>query len=299
MIDVGEGRPDAPAIVLLHGWTATAALNWVYCFEPLAEHFRVVALDQRGHGRGIRPESRRGFRLEDCADDVVALADVLELGSIIPVGYSMGGPVAQLTWQRHRDRVNGLVLCATSRNFRGTERPMIARAAISGGLTGVAAALRTLPQPVRRAARAGIVRRRRMLGMPAWAIEEVSRNDPASLLDAGRCLAAFSSADWIGEVDVPTGVVITTRDRIVPPGRQYKLAHAIPGASIWPVEGDHDVCVAAPSIFATAVVDACQWASGRAVSAPLPAARGDLSGRGGAPASVRGARPPAPSASEH
>ena len=69
-------RPVLPSLVLLHGWTATADLNWYACFAPLAEHFRVVAIDHRGHGRGLR--SAEPFRLEQCADDVAALARELE-----------------------------------------------------------------------------------------------------------------------------------------------------------------------------------------------------------------------------
>src|SRR5512144_2530000 len=68
------GPPGAPTLVLLHGWTATADLNWFTCFAELGRRFRVLSMDHRGHGRGIR--SRRVFRLEDCADDVAALLDV-------------------------------------------------------------------------------------------------------------------------------------------------------------------------------------------------------------------------------
>ncbi len=74
--------PDAPTVVLLHGLGATGALNWFPAFGALARHFRVVAMDHRGHGRGIR--SRRPFRLEDCADDVAALIDELGVGQRHP-----------------------------------------------------------------------------------------------------------------------------------------------------------------------------------------------------------------------
>src|SRR5450755_3608200 len=40
-----HGPTGAPTVVLLHGWTVTAALNWFGCFEPLGRHFNVVALD--------------------------------------------------------------------------------------------------------------------------------------------------------------------------------------------------------------------------------------------------------------
>ena len=64
---------------------------------------------------GLR--SRRVFRLADCADDCAATLVELGTGPVIVVGYSMGGPVAQLLWRRHRDLVVGLVLCATTAGF--------------------------------------------------------------------------------------------------------------------------------------------------------------------------------------
>lgn len=259
VVETGAGSPP---LVLLHGWTATAAINWVHCFRPLAEEFKVVALDHRGHGRGIRVPGVRGFRLEDCADDVVALLDELGIERAIPVGYSMGGPIAQLTWQRHPSRVAGLVLCATSRNFRGTPQPALPQLAMAGGAAGVAAAIRAVPPQLRRrAASAGFGRRQRALGFPEWAIQEMGRSDPAAILDGFRALQRFNSAEWIGGVDVPTAVVVTTMDRIVPPSRQYKLAAAIPGAAVFEVRGDHDVCVSGPRRFPPVLRDACRWVS--------------------------------------
>ena len=124
------GPPGAPAVMLLHGWSATADLNWFACFEPLARHFRVIALDHRGHGRGLR--ALTPFRLEHCADDVATLADVLGLGRYLAVGYSMGGPIAQLLWKRHPELVSGLVLCATSTHFSANLRERLVFGAASG-----------------------------------------------------------------------------------------------------------------------------------------------------------------------
>lgn len=251
--------------MLLHGWTATAALNWATCFAPLGRHFRVLAIDHRGHGRGVRPLPLRGFHLGDCADDVVAMADALDVERIVPVGYSMGGPIAQLTWRRHPDRVAGLVLCATSRNFRGTTQRHMGQLALTGGVAGAAAALRTLPSPVRRQlSTVGLGWRRRNIGLPDWAVEEVARNDPAALLDGFGALQRFNSAAWIGSVDVPTAVIVTTHDNVVPPDRQRKLAESIPGARVWPVAGDHAVCISDPAVFVPALIDACRWVLSRA-----------------------------------
>ncbi|HVM09387.1 MAG TPA: alpha/beta fold hydrolase, partial [Acidimicrobiales bacterium] len=245
--------PAAPTVLLLHGWTATADLNWFPSYQPLSRSFRVVALDHRGHGRGIR--SRRPFRLEDCADDAAAVLDHFGVERAIPVGYSMGGPIAQLMWKRHRHRVDGLVLCATSRNFGRSagERAMFA------SLLGLSVGARVTPGVVRRQV-ADRIFERRLTNTPLgpWASNELRRHDPATILQAGWAIGSYSSAEWIGDVDVPTSVVVTMQDSVVHPSRQIKLAEAIPGAQVFPVAGDHAVCVANPHRFVPALVDACR-----------------------------------------
>ena len=253
------GPAGAPTLILLHGLGATADLNWFRSFESLGRHFRVLALDHRGHGQGIRVGAR--FRLADCADDVAALADVMGVDRFIAVGYSMGGPIAQLSWQRHRDRVAGLVLCATSRNFRGGPGERVAFSLLPGVAfaAGVAPA-RVRQQMMRRFATAKVE------DPPAqrWAMRELRRGDPASLAAAAAALGRFSSHEWIGRVDVPTAVVLTTRDRAVPPHRQQKLADAIPGATVHPVDGDHLVCALGAQRFVPVLVDACRQVARRA-----------------------------------
>ena len=97
------------------GGSPAAGLNWFNAFDRSSRRYDVVAPDLRGHGRGLR--TRRRFRLADCADDVAAVLEQLDTGPVIAVGYSMGGPVAQLLWRRHPELVSGLVLCATSYRF--------------------------------------------------------------------------------------------------------------------------------------------------------------------------------------
>jgi 3-oxoadipate enol-lactonase len=252
-----QGPLGAPTLVLLHGWTATGDLNWFTAFPALATRFRVVSLDHRGHGRGLH--SSRPFRLEDCADDVAAVAEALGLSRIVPVGYSMGGPVAQLVWRRHGDIVDGLVLCATSRSFASTreERMMFA------GLTGLATAARMTPGPARRWIE-GQYLSRRTRDYEEWAAEQMANHDWRRVLEAGAALGRFSSREWIGAVDAPTAVVVTTRDRVVPPRRQIRVAESIRGAKVFPVQADHDACVVHPERFVPQLVAACTWVSERA-----------------------------------
>jgi pimeloyl-ACP methyl ester carboxylesterase len=261
------GPPGAPVLVLLHGLGATAALNWSTTLQALGQSYRVIAIDHRGHGRGIRP-GRRGFRLEDCADDVAALATVLGIESLVAVGYSMGGPVAQLLWRRHPQLVCGLVLCATASRFG---RPADAAGLVwDTGLSTAATALRLVPPSVRRqVVRAGVNRRLASRGVtsPATAqfvSRELTGHDPASVVEATRAIGRFSSVPWIGEVTVPTAVVVTTQDNLVAPARQERLAAAIPGARTFPVAGDHTVCATDPGAFVPVLLDACRWVVGRA-----------------------------------
>jgi 3-oxoadipate enol-lactonase len=253
------GPPGADTLLLLHGWTASADLNWFGVYEALGEHYRVVAIDHRGHGRGIR--SRRPFRITDCADDAACLLDVLGTGPVIAVGYSMGGPVAQLLWRRHPEAVRGLVLCATSRTFavRTSEKARFV------ALGGAAVASRLLPRTVTAGAIARVFDARGSAGpTEGWFAEELKRNDWTAILEAGRSLGRFDSRGWIGEVDVPTAVVAVMGDTMVAPRRQLALARAIPGATVHPVQGDHTVCAVHPGRFRKVLLAACADVAARA-----------------------------------
>jgi len=236
-------------LLLLHGWTATADLNFFRCYEPLGRRYRVIALDHRGHGRGIR--SPEPFRLEDCADDAAALLDVLDVDRVTAVGYSMGGPVAQLLWKRHRHRVDGLVLCATGGSFASTREERFRFL----GLAGLAAAARIAPPNARDWLSQQYVQRR---SYESWGRQEVSRHDWAAILDAGKAIGSFSSHDWIGQLDVPCSVVMTVHDTIVPISRQRRLADAIAHARRVEVLGNHDVVVSGPERFVPALLIACR-----------------------------------------
>ena len=232
------GPLNAPTVLLLHGWTASADLNWFTCYRPLSQHYRVIALDHRGHGRGIR--SKTGFRLEDCADDALAVCDVLGIDQVIPIGYSMGGPIAQLIWQRHPDRVRGLVLCATASYFLTSRNERLGFI----GLAGLAALARRTPAQARQWLTDQFYLQRRSDTWEPWAIQEASQHDWRMVLEAGRAIGKFNSRGWIGDIDVPTSVLITMRDRVVPLRRQVRLFEAIESAEAYRIDGDHDAVVA-------------------------------------------------------
>ena len=58
------------------------------------------------------------------------------------------------------------------------------------------------------------------------------RHDPRSVLEAGAAIGNYTAKRWIGEIDVPTSVLVTTEDRAIVPERQLEMADAIPGATV-------------------------------------------------------------------
>jgi len=247
------GPPGAPTLMLLHGLGASAALNWFGAFERLGEHFRVVAPDHRGHGR--TPAGREPFTLTGCADDALAVADALGIEHCTAVGYSMGDPIAQLMWQRRPERIDGLVLAATSRDFGGRVRERL-----MFGMLPVLLAASTVPgyRTLRR--RALSLLTPRFPGPPdrAWVIAEMARADSRAIIQATGELGRFTSRDWISDVDVPTSVIVAMDDQLVPVRRQLKLARSIPGAIAAFVDGDHYSAGRPDGDFTSVLVHECR-----------------------------------------
>lgn len=242
---------DGPVVLLLHGWMFPSDLNWLQAYGPLsAAGFRVLAMDLRGHGRGLR--TAEPFRLQDCADDAGALLGALGVAPALVVGYSMGGPVAQLLARRHPDRVRGLVLCATALAWDG---PYLKTAWNTMG--GLRLLLGVFPQGVWRGALAAA---RGPQDRRDWVASELSRGSARDLAEAGRELGRFDSTDWAGELPQPSAVVMTTRDRLVRPRRQKDLANTL-GAPVFAVEADHDACATHPRAFVEALVAALRSVS--------------------------------------
>ncbi len=248
--DIPGPTPDAPVVVLLHALVTTGTLSWYPVLADLSARYRVITFDQRWHGRGIR--SKR-FRLEDCADDVVAVLDALGVDRCIPVGYSMGGLVAQLVWRRHPSRVEGLVLCATTRNFRCARReriffPLLSAAMVPlspyarGRVERYAATVPELPSlnPAE----------------TSWGKEEFRSTSAWSMPEVLAELGRFNSAGWVAEIDVPTSVVVTERDHAIPADRQRRLAECIPGAQVFAFPGRHAALVLDAERFRPTLTDA-------------------------------------------
>ncbi len=216
--------------MLMHGWLVSADLNWYGAYDALVQAgYRVLAIDHRGHGRGLRTPAP--FRLTECAADAAAVIRQLGLAPAPFVGYSMGGAIAQLVARDHRDAASAVVLSGTSQHWSDPETARYWKLmGIVGGAMSVAP---------RRFWRAGF----RRAGIPftattAWWMAELMRNSARDMAEAGRELGRFDSRPWLGSVTIPAASVITSRDRSVPVRNQRELAAAI-GGSVYEVAIDH------------------------------------------------------------
>jgi pimeloyl-ACP methyl ester carboxylesterase len=253
------GRPGDPTIVLLHGWTASADLNWLRVYDTVPDLGRMIAIDHRGHGRGIRSEER--FTLEAAADDVAALLVELDAAPAILVGYSMGGPISMLTWLRHPDVVSGLVLQATALEWRASKRERII-----WRFMAVVEHLLRLGRPrgiIERALREMVEVSPDLEPLVGWLKAEMRRGDPEMLADAGRALGLYDFRSHAARVNVPTAVVVTTKDRLVRPRKQRQLAKAIPSSATFELHGDHDAAMVMGKEFPDVTTEALNWVKAR------------------------------------
>jgi pimeloyl-ACP methyl ester carboxylesterase len=102
---------QGPPVVLIHGYRASGDLNWRLpaVIGLLGKNYRVITLDNRGHGKSDKPRDVDQYGPK-MAEDVVRLMDHLHLESAHLVGYSMGGMITLKLLATHPDRVRSAVI---------------------------------------------------------------------------------------------------------------------------------------------------------------------------------------------
>jgi pimeloyl-ACP methyl ester carboxylesterase len=103
------GARGGEAIVFLHGFPESHR-TWRAVAPALADDFFVVAPDQRGFAGSDKPDGVENYRTDRIVEDLIALADALELATFTLVGHDWGGAVAWLAALKHPDRVKRLVI---------------------------------------------------------------------------------------------------------------------------------------------------------------------------------------------
>lgn len=112
------GRPGAPALLLVHGWGGDGR-EWSPHAEALADRFRVVVPDLRGHGRSPVPETDN--TPSAMAHDLAALLGTAATGPVVAVGHSMGGQVVNLLAVHHPDLVRSVIALDPAHGAHGDE----------------------------------------------------------------------------------------------------------------------------------------------------------------------------------
>ena len=220
--DTGRGEP----LLLVPGLSGRGSF-WAGQVPDFARDFRVVVHDHRGTARSTH--SRIRYSVEQMADDVVRLMDALGIEAAHLVGHSTGGAIGQVLALEHPRRLRSLVLSAT---WAGPD-PYFQR--LFESRKGV-----LLSQGVEAYVRASAL----FMTPPAW----ISANDAllteqhkAALAEAAPVEVTASRIDAIlrhdrrarlGDIRVPTLVVVAQDDIITPRFYSDELASRVPGAKL-------------------------------------------------------------------
>jgi 3-oxoadipate enol-lactonase len=218
-----SGASDAPPL-LLGGSLGTTLAMWEPQVEALSDWFRMITFDHRGHGASPVPDGP--YTIAEMGQDVVALMDELGLERASYCGISIGGMVGQWLAGHHPERIDKLILIATSA-YLGAPDPWFERAATvraAGTVEVIADA---------------VVAR---WFTPGWASEhaelvKVLREMLASSPVEGyaSCCEAIAGLDLRPELPLiraPTLVISGADDTAIPPVHQQAIADAVRGARL-------------------------------------------------------------------
>ena len=109
-----EVRGDGEALLLLHGGMGIGS-DWKHIFASDPQGYRVIVPDLRGHGRSTNPS--KCFTFKQCANDVVALLDHLQIATAKAIGMSMGAKALLHVATMQPDRIQAMVLVSATPYF--------------------------------------------------------------------------------------------------------------------------------------------------------------------------------------
>lgn len=245
---IESGAPDGAPIVLLHGIGGNSSL-WAPTLRVLAK-FRVLAWDMPGYGRSAPlPE----MTFPALAEALVAMLDAAGVARATLLGHSIGGMVAQEAAALFPDRIEKLVLYATSAAFGSRDpsfaedfvrtrlAPLDAGLGMQGVADGVAkVAFGEAPDPAAEpACRAAMA-----------AVEEASYRATIA------CLTSFDRREALARIAVPTLLIAGEHDRMSPPKGVARMGEKIPGARVVTIpRAGHFAHLEQPAAFNAALTD--------------------------------------------
>ena len=231
-LDQGEGDP----IVLVHGFASTKEVNWLqpaWVTTLTRAGYRVIALDNRGHGRSTKLYDPADYATSRMADDVRALLDALAIGRADVMGYSMGVRITAFLALVYPQRVRSAILGGLGiRLVDGVGLPESIADALE------APSLNAVTDPTGRTFRA---------------FAEQTKSDLRALAACIRGSRQTLTRDEAARIAVPVLVAVGTKDAVA--GSPHDLAALIPGARALDIpERDHMLAVG-DKVFKAAVLD--------------------------------------------
>lgn len=233
------GDPDAEPIVLSHGWTCSADF-WAPQINALADRYRVIAYDQRGHGSSDL--GTRHFGSDVLGDDLAAIleATITSDTKAVLVGHSMGG-MSVMAWagdhpKQVQQYVKAILLADTASDSLIAETTVVPRfprlpervaaSVLSSGLPIPATPLSS------RAVKYVALGRNATPAQVAFCEKIVRECEPKTRGLWGAALSALDIHEALENIDVPTTVIVGTADRLTPPIQSRKLAAALERAGV-------------------------------------------------------------------
>jgi len=220
-LDEGTGEP----IILIHGFASNKEVNWVnpgWVSTLTRAGRRVIALDNRGHGKSSKLYDPADYHTSIMASDVVALMDHLKLQRADVMGYSMGARITAYLAHDHASRV---------------------RSAILGGFGFNVVEGTGLPETIADALEANDISKvTDNRGRQFRSFAEQTKSDLRALAACIRGSRQKLTREQAAAIRVPVLVAVGTKDDIA--GSPEKLAAVIPGAKALPIpERDHMLAV--------------------------------------------------------
>jgi pimeloyl-ACP methyl ester carboxylesterase len=231
-LDEGAGDP----VVLVHGFASNKEVNWVFpgWIVPLKEAgFRVIALDNRGHGASSKFYETERYHIPEMTKDVIALLDHLKIEKADLVGYSMGARISAYAASHYPSRVRSATLGGMGINLCQS---------VSSGNT-VAKALE--------ADRFEDVKDQ--TGREFRKFAEQTKSDLKALAALSYSHQRIVPREDAARIRVPVLVVVGTKDDIAGSGEE--LAELIPGSKFVPLQDRDHMRTVGDTRFKQAVID--------------------------------------------
>jgi pimeloyl-[acyl-carrier protein] methyl ester esterase len=255
--DVGQG----PLLLLVHGWGVNGRFFHPQ-IEALADSFRLIAPDLRGHGRtpGVAP-----MTIGQLADDVTQLTEALDLTDVVGVGWSMG---AQVLWTAllgpARPRFVGMVAVdmgprivsdggwtlGVKRGYESSTAPMLQQVMQADWPAYAAFLANGLVADGAQGERTELI---------AWVTAEVSKNVPGPLADLWGSVTVQDFRDTLGGLDLPVLIAHGAKSQLYTAQTAADLAARLPDARIVAFEhSGHAPNLEEPETFNTTIADFAQ-----------------------------------------